>query len=178
TPNSWSIFSADEELGLVYVPMANAPPDQWGGLRGEVEGQFSSAIVALNVESGQLEWAFQTVHHDLWDYDLPSQPSLIDLTINGEIVPALVQPSKQGELFVLDRRTGDPVLPVTETAVPQGAAEGDFTAPTQPVSKLSFDPQPLTGASMWGATMFDQLACRIHFRQLRYEGRYTPPSTQ
>lgn len=178
TPNAWSIFSADEELGMVYVPMGNAPPDQWGGDRDEVAGQFSSAVVALDLESGQVRWSFQTVHHDLWDFDVPSQPSLIDLTINGEVVPALVQPTKQGELFVLDRRSGEPVLPVTEKPYPQGAAPGDFTAPTQPVSALSFDPKPLTGASMWGATMFDQLACRIEFQKLRYEGRYTPPSME
>ena len=178
TPNSWTIFSADEDLGMVYVPMANAPPDQWGGFRDETEEAFSSAIVALDLETGQVQWTFQTVYHDIWDYDLPSQASLIDLTIDGETVPSLVQPTKQGEIFVLDRRTGDPVLPVTEQPVPQGAAEGDYTAPTQPVSALSFDPPPLTGASMWGATMFDQLACRIEFRKLRYEGRYTPPSTE
>ena len=178
TPNSWIMFSADEDLGMVYIPMANAGPDQWGGDRNEVAAQYASAIVALDLETGQLQWSFQTVRHDLWDYDLPSQASLIDLTINGETVPALVQPTKQGELFVLDRRTGEPVLPVTDKPYPQGAVEGDRTAPTQPVSALSFDPEPLTEASMWGATMFDQLACRIEFRSLRYEGRYTPPSTQ
>lgn len=178
SPNSWSISSVDEELGLVYVPLGNQPPDQWGGNRSDAVEEFSSSVVALDINTGQLRWKFQTVHHDLWDYDVPSQPSLIDLTINGETVPALVQATKQGELFVLDRRTGDPLLPVTETPAPQGAAEGDFTAPTQPVSALSFDPPPLKGSDMWGATMFDQLACRIAFRQLRYEGRYTPPSTQ
>jgi quinoprotein glucose dehydrogenase len=117
------------------------------------------------------------VHHDLWDYDVPSQPTLIDLTIDGARVPALVQPTKQGDLFVLDRRTGKPLLPVTEVPAPQGAAEGDRTAPTQPVSSLTFAPEKLQERDMWGATMFDQLACRITFRQLRYEGRFTPPST-
>lgn len=178
TPNSWSISSADEELGMVYVPMGNQPPDQWGGNRGEAADNFASAIVALDLETGRVRWVFQTVHHDLWDYDVPSQPSLVDLTINGESVPALVQPTKQGEIYVLDRRTGEPVLPVTEQPYPQGAVEGDRTSPTQPVSALSFDPVALTGASMWGATIFDQLACRIEFHSLRYEGRYTPPSTQ
>lgn len=178
TPNSWSISSADEALGLVYVPMGNAPPDQWGGNRDEAAETYSSSIVALDLASGRVRWHFQTVHHDLWDYDVPAQPSLIDLTIAGEQVPALVQATKQGEIFVLDRRSGEPLLPVTEKPYPQGAAEGDYTAPTQPVSALSFDPKPLTGASMWGATLFDQLACRIEFHSLRYEGRYTPPSTE
>lgn len=178
SPNSWSISSVDEELGMVYVPLGNQPPDQWGGNRsGNVE-RFSSSVVALDLATGQVRWHFQTVHHDLWDYDVPSQPSLINLTVNGQVVPALVQPTKQGELFVLDRRNGQPVLPVNEKPAPQGAAEGDRTAPTQPVSRLSFDPPPLRERDMWGATMFDQLACRIQFHRLRYEGRYTPPSTQ
>lgn len=177
SPNSWSISSVDEALGLVYVPMGNQPPDQWGGKRSPSAEKFSSSVVALDLATGQVKWHFQTVHHDLWDYDVPAQPTLVDLTIGGQSVPALVQPTKQGELYVLDRRTGQPLLPVTEQPAPQGAAEGDHTAPTQPVSALSFDPPPLTPRSMWGATLFDQLACRINFHQLRYEGRYTPPST-
>jgi quinoprotein glucose dehydrogenase len=178
SPNSWSILSVDENLGMVYVPLGNQPPDQWGGKRSPAVEKFSSSVVALDLATGQVRWNFQTVHHDLWDYDVPAQPSLIDLTVGGQTVPALVQPTKQGELFVLDRRTGDPVLPVTEKPAPQGAAEGDHTAPTQPVSALSYDPPPLGGRAMWGATMFDQLACRISLKQLRYEGRFTPPSTQ
>ncbi len=178
TPNSWSISSVDEALGLVYIPMGNQPPDQWGGDRDPEGARYSSSVVALDIATGQLRWVFQTVHHDLWDYDVPAQPSLIDLEIGGETVPALVQPTKQGEIFVLDRRTGEPVLPVEEVPVPQGAAAGDHTAPTQPVSALSFGPPDLTGADMWGATLIDQMFCRIQLHKLRYEGRYTPPSEQ
>ncbi len=178
SPNSWSISSVDEKLGMVYVPLGNQPPDQWGAERSEAVERYSSSVVALDLATGQARWHFQTVHHDLWDYDVPAQPSLIDLTINGKTVPALVQPTKQGELFVLDRRNGEPVLPVTEQPVPQGTIEGERLAPTQPVSALSFDPPALTGADMWGATMLDQLACRIAFHKLRYEGRYTPPSLE
>ncbi|MEI2418496.1 PQQ-binding-like beta-propeller repeat protein [Orrella sp. JC864] len=178
SPNSWSISSVDEELGMVYVPMGNQPPDQWGGERSENAERYSSSVVALDLKTGQVRWHFQTVRHDLWDYDVPSQPSLLTLNIDGRQVPALVQPTKQGEIYVLDRRTGEPLLPVTDKPAPQGAAEGDYTAETQPVSALSFDPPPLTGADMWGATMFDQMACRIALKRLRYEGRYTPPSTQ
>ncbi|BAI76501.1 quinoprotein glucose dehydrogenase (plasmid) [Azospirillum sp. B510] len=178
SPNSWSIASVDEALGMVYLPMGNQPPDQFGAGRSPAVERFSSSVVALDLATGQVRWVFQTVHHDLWDYDVPAQPSLIDLTINGQTVPALVQPTKQGELFVLDRRSGQPILPVTEKPAPQGAAEGDHSAPTQPVSALSYDPPPLTGADMWGATMFDQLACRIALKRLRYEGRFTPPSLQ
>jgi quinoprotein glucose dehydrogenase len=176
SPNSWSVSSVDEALGLVYVPLGNQPPDQWGGRRSPAVERFSSSVVALELATGRVRWVFQTVHHDLWDYDVPSQPVLVDLPIGGRRVPALVQPTKQGELFVLDRRTGEPLLPVREVAVPQGAASGDRTAPTQPVSAVSFAPSTLRGRDMWGATMFDQLMCRIAFRQLRYEGRFTPPS--
>ncbi|WP_092957427.1 glucose/quinate/shikimate family membrane-bound PQQ-dependent dehydrogenase [Paracidovorax konjaci] len=178
SPNSWSISSVDEALGMVYVPMGNQPPDQWGGNRSPAVERYSSSVVALDLDSGRVRWHFQTVHHDLWDYDVPSQPTLIDLQVGGQTVPALVQPTKQGELFVLDRRTGTPVLPVQEHPAPQGAARGDRTAPTQPKSALSFDPPPLRERDMWGGTMFDQLACRIAFHRLRYEGRFTPPSEQ
>ncbi|MGK7870299.1 membrane-bound PQQ-dependent dehydrogenase, glucose/quinate/shikimate family [Falsiroseomonas sp. E2-1-a20] len=178
TPNSWSISAVDEALGLVYVPLGNQPPDQWGGNRSAEVERFSSSVVALELETGRLRWVFQTVHHDLWDYDVPSQPSLIDLILEGRTVPALVQPTKQGDIYVLNRETGEPILPVRDVPAPQGAAQGDQAAPTQPVSALSFNPPPLTGADMWGATLFDQLACRIQLRRLRYEGRYTPPSEQ
>ncbi|HET7865387.1 MAG TPA: PQQ-binding-like beta-propeller repeat protein, partial [Burkholderiaceae bacterium] len=131
SPNSWSVSSVDETLGLVYVPMGNQPPDQWGGRRTEAVERHSSSIVALELSTGRVRWVFQTVHHDLWDYDVPAQPVLVDLTVRGQTVPALVQATKQGELFVLDRRTGTPVHPVTEVPAPQGAASGDHTAATQ-----------------------------------------------
>jgi quinoprotein glucose dehydrogenase len=178
SPNSWAISSVDEQLGMVYVPMGNQPPDQWGGNRSASVEKYSSSVVALDLGSGQVRWVYQTVHHDLWDYDVPSQPSLVDLTVEGATVPALVQPTKQGELFVLDRRTGVPIRPQAEVPAPQGAAQGDRAAPTQPMAAISFDPPVLRERSMWGVTLFDQLACRIAFKRLRYEGRYTPPSTQ
>lgn len=178
SPNSWSISSYDPKLGLIYIPMGNQPPDQFGGNRdGNVE-TYSASVVALNAKTGTVAWVFQSTHHDLWDMDVPAQPSLVDLTVNGENVPALVETTKQGELFVLDRRNGKPVLPVTEVPAPQGAVEGDHSALTQPVSAISFNPKPLNEASMWGLSPFDQLACRIKFHSLRYEGRYTPPSLQ
>jgi quinoprotein glucose dehydrogenase len=178
TPNSWSISAVDEALGMVYVPMGNQPPDQWGANRSPEVERYASSILALDLATGRERWVFQTVHHDLWDYDVPAQPSLLDLSVSGARVPALVQPTKQGEIFVLDRRSGRPLLPVNERPVPQGAEAGDHTAPTQPVSALSFSPPQLTGASMWGASWFDQMGCRIALKRLRYEGRYTPPSKQ
>ena len=178
SPNSWSVSSYDPELDLIYAPMGNSPPDQFGGTRSKNVETYSAAVVALRAATGNVAWVFQTVHHDLWDMDVPAQPSVIDLNMGGTRVPALVVPTKQGDIYVLDRRTGEPVLPVTEATAPQGAVEGDFVTATQPRSALSFEPAPLTEASMWGITPFDQLFCRIKFRSLRYEGRYTPPSTQ
>lgn len=180
SPNSWMVAAADEQLGLVYVPMGMAAVDQWGGRRTPETERFSSAIVALDAATGRLRWAYQTVHHDLWDMDIPAQPALVDLTLpNRGRVPALIQSTKTGNIFVLDRRTGQPLFPVTERAVPGNAAAGDRASPTQPFSAVNLMPQGrVTGADMWGATMFDQLACRIAFHRLRYDGPYTPPSTQ
>ncbi len=111
--------------------------------------------------------------------DLPSQPTLVDLQTATGVVPAIIQPAKTGNLFVLDRRTGVAIVPAPERAVPQGAAPGDHVSPTQPFSELTFRPEAkLTGADMWGATIFDQMACRIIFHRLRYEGTFTPPSLQ
>ncbi|MER8429923.1 glucose/quinate/shikimate family membrane-bound PQQ-dependent dehydrogenase [Mesorhizobium caraganae] len=178
SPNMWSTPSADEKLGLLYVPLGNQTPDQLGAGRSANVEKFSSSITALDLATGQLRWVRQTVHHDLWDMDVPAQPTLVDITTAAGLVPALVGPTKQGDLYVLDRRSGEPIIPVKEVPAPGGAVEGDHTSPTQPVSDLSFSPKPLTGADMWGITMFDQLACRIEFQGLRYEGRYTPPSVQ
>ncbi|TPI59476.1 glucose/quinate/shikimate family membrane-bound PQQ-dependent dehydrogenase [Mesorhizobium sp. B3-1-7] len=178
SPNMWSTASADEKLGLIYVPLGNQTPDQLGMGRSANVEKFSSSITALDLNTGQLRWVRQTVHHDLWDMDVPAQPSLVDITTANGVVPALVGPTKQGDLYVLDRRTGEPIIPVKEVPAPGGAIEGDHASPTQPASDLSFNPKPLTGADMWGITMFDQLACRIELKKLRYEGRYTPPSLQ
>lgn len=179
SPNSWSVSSYDEALGLIYVPLGNQVPDQLGMNRSDNVEKYSSSIVALDIETGQVRWVRQTVHHDLWDMDVPAQPALLDMTReDGTVVPALVGPTKQGDIYVLDRRTGEPILPVTEFPAPAGAIPEDFTAPTQPVSDLTFMPDPLTEKDMWGVTMFDQLACRIDFRRLKYEGRYTPPSLE
>jgi quinoprotein glucose dehydrogenase len=179
SPNSWITASYDPKLGLVYMPMGVQTPDIWGGNRTPLAERYSSALVALDIHTGKRVWSYQTVHHDLWDMDLPSQPTLADLPTANGVVPAILQPAKTGNLFVLDRRTGVPIVPAPERPVPQGAAPGDRTSPTQPFSELTFRPEAkLTGADMWGATIFDQLACRITFHRLRYEGTFTPPSLQ
>jgi glucose dehydrogenase len=170
-------MSADETLGLVYAPMGNATPDYWGAHRTPESEKFTSAVVALDAETGALRWLYQTVHHDVWDYDVASQPTLVDLQVGGQPVPALIQPTKRGQVFVLDRRTGRPLKEVVERPVPQGPAPGDWLSPTQPFSTgmPDFAGPDLTEKNMWGLTPLDQLWCRIKFRQARYDGPMTPP---
>ena len=178
--NAWSAFSADPALGLVYLPTGNATPDHVGTHRTAEMERYASSIVALDVATGQVRWHYQTVHHDLWDYDVPAQPVLFDYTVNGRKVPALAAPTKRGEIFILDRRTGRPLTGVEERPVPQGHLPGERYSPTQPyvTGFASFAPPPLTEASMWGATPLDQMWCRIRFRSLDYKGDFTPPSTR
>lgn len=178
SPNVWAPISVDEALGMVYLPMGNATPDQYGANRTENDETYSASLVALNLEDGQVEWVYQFVHHDLWDMDTPAQPVLIDLATNDGIQTAVIQPTKQGSLYVLNRETGEPIVPIEEVAVPQGAVDGDWTAATQPRSALNLLPAPLTERDMWGASPFDQMMCRIQFNSLRYEGQYTPPSLE
>lgn len=176
TPNSWAPMSSDEAMGLVYAPMGNATPDYYGGHRTPLDDRVSSAIVALDAGTGAVRWSFQTTHHDLWDYDVPAQPTLVDLP---DGVPALIQPTKRGEIFVLDRRTGRPVFPVQERAVPQGGVPGERLAATQPysVGLPSFGGPKPSEAGMWGLTPIDQALCRVRFREARFEGDMTPLGT-
>lgn len=180
SPNAWSLFSVDPQLGLVYIPTGNSTPDHFGGHRNALTDRYSASVVALDGASGRLRWSFQSVHHDLWDYDVASQPVLLDMPIGGATVPALLQPTKQGDIFLLDRRSGKPLLPVTERPVPAGDIPGERYSPTQPSisGAMSFMPPPLVEADMWGITPIDQLWCRIQFRRLNYQGRFTPISTK
>ena len=176
SPNSWAPMSGDEALGLVYVPTGNPSPDHYGGLRTPGDDKYGSSVVAIDVSNGAVRWSFQTTHHDVWDYDVASQPTLLEVSVGGQKVPALVQATKRGELFMLDRRTGAPIAQVEERKVPQrGAVEN--LSPTQPFSTglPSVAGAPLTEADMWGLTPLDQLWCRIEFRKLRYDGPMTPP---
>ncbi|EJK81408.1 glucose/quinate/shikimate family membrane-bound PQQ-dependent dehydrogenase [Rhizobium sp. AP16] len=179
SPNSWSVSSVDETLGLIYIPLGNQVPDQLGMGRSANVERFSSSVVALDINTGQLKWVQQFVHHDLWDMDVPAQPVLFDMKkSDGSVVPALVASTKQGDIYVLDRRTGAPLIPFKEIPAPGGAIPEDHTAPTQPISDLTFSPPPLQEKDMWGISLFDQLACRIAFHRYKYEGRYTPPSLE
>ena len=178
TPGSWAGGSVDEKLGLVYFPIETQSPDQLDFDRSPEVQRFSSSIVALDIATGKVRWDFQGVHIDLWDRDMPAQPTLVDLTVAGATVPALIAPTKQGDVYVLDRRTGSPIFPVRELPEPKSTVPGERISATQPSSALSFMPPPLTGRDMWGATPFDQLVCRIEFRSMGYDGPYTPPATR
>ena len=176
---SWTQFSADEKLGLVYIPFGNKSPDQVGVFRSEEDQKFVDALAALDLATGQLRWKFQTSKHDLWDRDNPSQPVLVTLPKDGQDMPAIVIPTKIGNLWVLDRRDGKPVLPVGELKVStQTDIPNENLSPVQPTSSLSFTPAPLKEEDMWGTTPFDQIACRITYRSNRYDGNsFTPPTT-
>ena len=179
TPNAWSVFSADEALGLVFIPTGNATPDYVGGHRSAEAERFASSVVALDAASGALRWSFQTTHHDIWDYDVPAQPVLVDLPgEGGETTPALVAATKRGELFLLDRRTGTPLAEVEERPVPQTDVPEEWTSKTQPfsVGMPAFGRDLMTEDKMWGVTPLDQMLCRIKYRASRYEGPLTPPS--
>lgn len=180
TPNVWATPSFDKELNLIYLPTGNGPPDYWAGDRNEVKEKFGSAIVALDATTGQTKWVFQTTHHDVWDYDVPSQPTLFHMkNEQGQEVPALIQTTKRGQIFVLDRRTGHPISKVEEKSVPTSpAAQGERLSPTQPysVDMPVIGAQPLTEKAMWGVSTFDQLWCRIDFKQANYQGDFTPPT--
>lgn len=180
SPNSWAPAAYDPKLDMVYLPMGVSTPDIWGGNRTPLQERYASGLLALHASTGKLAWFYQSTHHDLWDMDQPSQPTVADITgKDGNTIPVVYAPAKTGNLYVLDRRTGTPVVPAPERPVPQGPAPGDRLSPTQPFSALTYRPtKNLSGADMWGATMYDQLVCRVMFHRLRYDGIYTPPSLQ
>lgn len=178
TPNMWTTASGDEELGLVYMPLGNSAGDYLSSDRSEAEDRYSTALVALDVRTGKPAWHFRTVDIDVWDYDLGSQATLVDFPFRGGTVPALILPSKQGEMYVLDRRTGEPLLPVERRPVPQGGVEPGERTATQPFSTYHTVAKPaLEERDMWGMSPIDQMICRINFRRAAYEGIYTPPTS-
>jgi quinoprotein glucose dehydrogenase len=180
TTNAWAPLSVDAERGLVFVPTGNSSPDYYGGQRNGLD-HYSSSVVALDVATGTPRWHFQTVHHDVWDYDVPAQPTLFEWPGPGGPVPALVQATKLGHLFVLDRTTGVPLLPVEERPVPQaGAVPGETLAPTQPfpVRPASLHPATFGADEAFGFTPWDRAACREAIAGLRSDGIFTPPSAQ
>lgn len=181
TANVWTHMSADREHGLVYLPVSSPSPNYWGGNRTEAV-PLATSTTALDIETGKVVWARQWVHHDLWDYDTNSAPTLMDITVDGQQIPALVQATKQGFLFVVNRLTGEDVWPIEERPVPQGdgSVKGEVYAPTQP---FPTKPAPLLDQSkkpkVWAlADAVGGGQCSRLWDKLRYEGMYTPPTTQ
>lgn len=177
--NVWAPMSVDEKRGLVILPVSSASTDFWGGMRAG-SGKYANAIVALHVNDGSVAWSFQTTHHDVWDYDIPAQPTLGMVTYKGKTVPAVLQPTKQGLLFTIDRTDGKPLIPVVERKVPQGGAPGEKLSPTQPIPVA---PAPLTANRIrpdqaFGLTFWDRGKCRDMIAKARHDGLYTPPSLQ
>lgn len=176
--NVWAPISADDARGLVYLPTSSPSPDFWGGYR--IGGsKYSNAVVALKIESGEVAWSFQTSHHDVWDYDVASQPTLGRVTYQGKTIDAVLQPTKQGLLFTLNRETGQPIIPVEERKVPQGAAPGDKLSPTQPfpIAPQPLAPTHISADDAFGLTFWDRGKCREMIKGARNQGIYTPPST-
>jgi quinoprotein glucose dehydrogenase len=177
--NIWAPISADDARGLVYLPVSSASPDFWGGFR-KGDGHYANSVTALNIETGAVVWSFQTTHHDVWDYDIPAQPTLGMVTYKGKTSPAVLQTTKQGLLFTLDAVTGKPFIPVEERKVPQGGAYGEALWPTQPfpAAPRPLAPTVIKADDAYGLTPWDRGACRAKIAGARAGTIYTPPSTQ
>ncbi|MHB8816132.1 MAG: pyrroloquinoline quinone-dependent dehydrogenase [Steroidobacteraceae bacterium] len=178
--NAWAPLSVDSARHLVFVPTGSASPDFFGGAR-PGDDRWADSVVALDADTGKLLWGRQLVHHDLWDYDVASQPTLVELMHDGKQVPAVIQATKTGFLYTLDRETGVPVFPIVERPVPQDAVAGETPSPTQPypVAPPALVRQaPVTAADAWGIAWFDTRACRKRIEADRSEGIFAPPSTK
>lgn len=176
--NVWSMMSVDESRGLVFLPTSSPSPDFYGGER-PGDNRHANSLVALDARDGRIVWQQQLVHHDLWDYDLPAQPMLIELRRDGRHIPAVVQLTKMGLVFAFERETGTPIFRIEERTVPQSDVPGEQTSPTQP---FPVAPPPLVPHKVlkpedaWGLLYFDKRACAGKMAPLRSEGIYTPPS--
>lgn len=177
--NAWSILTADPERDLVFIPTSSPSPDYYGGLR-LGDNRYANSVAAVRLSSGELVWAFQTVHHDLWDYDNASPPALTTVRREGEEIPAVIQVTKTGMMFILHRETGDPIFPVEERPVPASDIPGEEASPTQPFTAVipPLSPHQFSEGEIWGVTEEDRDACRRLISDLRNEGIFTPPDTQ
>ena len=177
--NVWSVISVDAERNLIFLPTSCPSPDFYGGERAG-NNLYSNAVVALYAATGKVAWYFQVVHHDVWDYDVPAQPVLLNIRRGGREIPAVAVATKMGHIFLLNRETGKPLLPVEERRVPQGGAPGEELSPTQPFPVLPppLDPETLTPGDAWGITEEDRRYCRERIESLRSDGIFTPPSLQ
>jgi quinoprotein glucose dehydrogenase len=174
--NAWSVIAADPERGLVVAPTGSASVDYYGGKR-LGENRYANSVVALDAATGRLVWHFQTVHHDLWDYDNASPPALVTLMMKGQATAAVLQATKTGMLFALDRASGKPLWPVEERRVPPSDVPGEQASPTQPFSAIEpLSPHGITTDQLWGVDQADRAACRERLGAARNEGIFTPPS--
>ncbi len=176
--NAWSVLVADPARDLVFVPTGSAAPDYYGALR-LGDNRYANSIVALRASTGDVVWAFQNVHHDLWDYDNAAPPALVTLVRDGVEVPAVLQATKTGMLFVLHRETGEPLFPVEERRVPASRIPGEEASATQPFTSAiaPLSPHSFTLGEVWGTNDADIAACRSAIEPLRNEGIFTPPDT-
>ena len=177
--NSWTVFATDPVRKVVFIATGSPSVDYFGGER-KGRNEYGNSLVALQAGTGRVLWHFQTVRHDLWDYDNASPPALVTASIGGRRVDAVLQGTKTGQLFVLDRVTGKPLFPVSEGAVPSSDVPGEDAWPTQIINSglPTLSPQTLTRDQVWGSTPEDRDACRKRFDELRYDGAFTPPSTK
>ncbi|MEQ9520066.1 MAG: pyrroloquinoline quinone-dependent dehydrogenase [Parvibaculum sp.] len=175
--NVWAPMSVDEARGWVFLPTSSPSPDFFGGER-PGDNRYANSVVALDGATGEVRWHFQTVHHDIWDYDLPAQPSLVTLTRPEGPVDAVVQVTKTGFVFVLNRETGEPIFGVEERHVPQDGPEGEWISPTQPYPVLPppLVPQTITAEEGWGITPYDEGWCEDAIASYKSQGLFTPPS--
>jgi quinoprotein glucose dehydrogenase len=178
--NAWAPLAADPDLGLVYVPTGSASPDFYGGER-EGNNLYANSIVALRAATGEIAWYQQLIHHDVWDYDLASQPTLVELEHDGEVIPAVLQGTKTGLIFSFNRETGEPIFEIEERAVPQGGVAGEHLSPTQPFPVAPPSVARHNSVSeddAWGMMIFDKRSCRKKMAGLKSEGIFTPPSLE
>ncbi len=177
--NAWSVIAADPARGMVFVPTGSASPDYYGGER-IGDNLFANSVVALRAATGERVWHFQTVHHDLWDYDVAAPPVLFDVHRHGRTIPAVGVGSKDGNFFILDRATGQPVFGVEERPVPQSDVAGEVSSPTQPfpLAPRPLAPQSRNAGDAWGPDEASRQWCRDEIGKLRSEGVFTPPSVR
>lgn len=180
TPNVWASMSYDPASNTVFMPVGSPSVDLYGATRTALDHKYGASMLALDATTGREKWVYQTVHNDLWDFDVPMQPSFIDFPkADGTSVPALVFGTKAGQIYVLDRATGEPLTKVEDVPVKPGSIPNEPYSATQRLSvgMPQIGARTLTESDMWGATPFDQLLCRIAFKGMRYDGVFTVPGT-
>jgi quinoprotein glucose dehydrogenase len=176
--NAWSVISADPDRDMIFIPTGSASPDFYGGMRPGNNG-YADSVVAIQASTGKVVWSFQVVHHDLWDYDVASQPMLVTISQGGKKIPAVAVTTKIGHFFVLDRMTGKSLLPIEERPVPKSRVPGEESSPTQPFPKYdTLAPTKFSASDAWGITPQDKAWCEGRLKGYENQGVFTPPSLE